>query len=188
MKDSCRLKTALTNSQFLSHPQPLMFVAGLTPSRDRAASKAAPEQRDRSASASHLEASHGAPALTTPITSPERHDAALPTSPPAGTPTKVNSSNSLDQIAGPSSGSSQEDEFGTLTRNLREALEGMGGKGKVWLNQRERRDFRIMLVDKVSKDFFLTDSSASVYPCEKSTRALPALKASLQPLTPHYPP
>lgn len=137
-----------------------MFVAGLTPSsRDRAASRALPGQRDRSSSTTgHLDVSHGAPALTTPITSPERPEhASLPISPPASsTPTKVDSSTSLDQIAGPSTtyGSEEkEDEFEILTRNLREALEGMGGKGKVWLKQRERRDFRIMLVDKVSTPF-----------------------------------
>lgn len=151
------------DTQFLAHPQPLMFVAGLTPSsRDRAASLASGSgQRSRAGStATRLEASHGGPALTTPIASPSPlAHMSLPISPPATSPPIRNEdgSKTLDQVAGPSKSSSsiqlavdaEEDEFELLVRNLRESLEGLGGKGKVWVKQSERRDFRIMLVDKV---------------------------------------
>lgn len=42
-----------------------------------------------------------------------------------------------------------EDEFDLLVRHLKEALESKGGKGKVWLPEKERKSFKIMLVDKV---------------------------------------
>ncbi len=41
-------------------------------------------------------------------------------------------------------------EFEELVENLRGALMPKGGKGKVWLFGAERKDFRILLVDKVS--------------------------------------
>lgn len=82
------------------------------------------------------------------MTSPEKRDHAdLPTSPPAATPPQADSSNALDQAASISTALNGTDDFDALTRNLREALEC--GKTKVWLKEAERRDFRIILVDKV---------------------------------------
>jgi hypothetical protein len=50
-------------------------------------------------------------------------------------------------------GTSEQDErdrdFDKLVNDLRGALEAKSGKGKVWLPEHERRDFRIILVDKV---------------------------------------
>lgn len=187
--------------QFLSHPRPLMFVAGLTPSRDRSASTASGSgQRSRAGSTvARLEATHGGPALTTPIASPNPvAHASLPISPPATSPPIRNddSSKSLDQIAGPSTSSAGllpagEDEFELLIRNMREALEGLGGKGKVWVNQKERRDFRILLVDKVKYTLGLVEESAdrssmSVYLCGKLTLVQLDHKETSQLLIHHY--
>jgi hypothetical protein len=41
-------------------------------------------------------------------------------------------------------------DFEKLVTDLRGALEAKSGKSKVWLPEAERKDFRIMLVDKVS--------------------------------------
>jgi hypothetical protein len=43
-------------------------------------------------------------------------------------------------------------DFEKLVTDLRGALEAKSGKSKVWLPEAERKDFRIMLVDKVSYD------------------------------------
>lgn len=40
-------------------------------------------------------------------------------------------------------------EFEELVENLRGALAPRSMKGKVWLHEGERKDFRIVLVDKV---------------------------------------
>lgn len=45
----------------------------------------------------------------------------------------------------------RDKEFEELVENLRGALRSKGGKGKVWLPEAERRDFRIVLVDKVGR-------------------------------------
>jgi hypothetical protein len=48
-------------------------------------------------------------------------------------------------------------EFEGLVKDLREAMGDLSGKGKVWLPESERRNFRIMLVDKVSLLCLLRD-------------------------------
>jgi hypothetical protein len=45
--------------------------------------------------------------------------------------------------------SEKDRDFEKLVSDLRGALEVKGGPGKVWLTEKERKDFRIMLVDKV---------------------------------------
>lgn len=93
---------------------------------------------------------HSAAALTTPVTSPLNASSALPTSPHATTPPPAPGEalpeakqDTLDDVE-------VEDEFEALVRNMKESLQTLGGKGKVWLPERERRDFKIVLVDKVS--------------------------------------
>ena len=43
----------------------------------------------------------------------------------------------------------RDKDFEELVENLRGALGLLGGKGKVWLPQAEKNDFRIILVNKV---------------------------------------
>ena len=40
-------------------------------------------------------------------------------------------------------------DFDKLVSDLKGALEAKSGSGKVWIPEGERKDFRIMLVDKV---------------------------------------
>jgi hypothetical protein len=44
----------------------------------------------------------------------------------------------------------RDEEFAELVQNLKGALESKRGKGKVWIPDADRKDFRIVLVDKVS--------------------------------------
>ena len=180
------LATTDRTLQFLSHPQPLMFVAGLTTSnRDRSASitssaQASSSRRPSDAALSHrpsvpsvgtggggggsglLDPAHSSSlnALTTPITSPSlgRH-VELPSSPPA-IASPPPSASSAGVTNGPSVAvtppadrtSEQEDRdraHEKLVDDLRGALQMKSGKSRVWLPERERRDFRILLVDKV---------------------------------------
>jgi hypothetical protein len=45
--------------------------------------------------------------------------------------------------------SEKDRDFEKLVLDLRGALEVKGGPEKVWVTEKERKDFRIMLVDKV---------------------------------------
>ncbi|KAK8869844.1 hypothetical protein IAR55_000412 [Kwoniella newhampshirensis] len=142
--------------EFLAHPQPLMFVAGLTPSpRDRSSSTASASGsgvRRTSGGASNLldpaAASQGPAAITTPVASPSPAKAEqLPSSPPPDTfgtlsPSIGENVEEVEELSG------RDQEFEDLVTNLRGALMPSGGKGKVWLAEKERRDFRILLVDK----------------------------------------
>jgi hypothetical protein len=44
----------------------------------------------------------------------------------------------------------RDKEFQGLVKNLREALTPAGSKNKFWQAEKERKDFRILLVEKVS--------------------------------------
>ena len=47
-------------------------------------------------------------------------------------------------------GDERDREFQGLIRNLRGALDDKGARGKVWVSNKNRKDFRIILVEKVS--------------------------------------
>jgi hypothetical protein len=100
--------------------------------------------------------------LTTPVTSPGAQLASLPTSPPPPAEAERVVSPGIGIEAGESvqspppaiavSGEAEtkrDEEFAELVQNLRGALESKRGKGKVWMPDVDRRDFRIVLVDKV---------------------------------------
>ena len=152
---------AHANEKFLTHPQPLMFVAGLTPSRDRSGSTAQSNSR-RPSDASRPPASGSGSGSTyldpsqstalnsiTPLTSPSTRQRELPKSPPP--PISPGS-----QVA-PTDPKEEKDEkdrdFDKLVSDLKGALEAKSGSGKVWIPEGERKDFRIMLVDKVCLAF-----------------------------------
>lgn len=148
------LSTAyITDIQFLDHPQPLMFIAGLSESSPSKQN----QQRDRSSSilstTSSRRPSHGASSLdpsihagalslTSPLTSPGPSSASLPQSPP------VEELAESDLIEGGKS-DERDREFQGLLENLKGALAPKGEKSKVWIPSSERKDFRILLVDKV---------------------------------------
>jgi hypothetical protein len=173
-------------SQFLTHPQPLMFVAGLTSgasiSRDRSASiisqpgsssrpssrrpsdaaRRALEPNSASASGSASNSTFLDPSqssslnsLTTPLTSPslgQRH-AALPSSPP---PLVSPPASGNVVVTAPQGDKSEQQvemdkDFEKLVSDLRGALEAKSEKAKVWLPGKERKDFRILLVDMVCR-------------------------------------
>ena len=143
-----------------------MFVAGLTPSRDRSGSTSkatggsSPARSRRPSDArqsSGLGSGSGSTYLDpsqstalnsiTPLTSPsgQRH-VELPRSPPA-----LQSPGSSQVLSAPDKEKDEKDrDFDKLVLDLKGALEAKSGSGKVWIPEAERRDFRIMLVDKVS--------------------------------------
>ena len=151
-----------------------MFVAGLTSSkRERSSSQAASSsvdavtdspspastsasqarsRSDSAAVAASLEApsTHSAGALTTPVGSPHVDIKALPASPNTEEMGVTAVQDTEDQEG------QGEDDFEALTRNLTEALGRLGRRNKVWLPERERRNFRVMLVDKVRSSFLST--------------------------------
>jgi hypothetical protein len=151
-----------------------MFVAGLTPSRDRSNSTTAqtPGSSSRRGSGSGSRrpsdtvtagpSSSGSTFLDpsqstslnsiTPITSPslgQKH-AELPRSPPPLT-SPPGSTTALTVPVPENRGEQDEKDrdFEKLVSDLRGALEAKSGTGKVWIPEAERKDFRIMLVDKV---------------------------------------
>lgn len=111
----------LHSRQFLSHPQPLMFIAGLpgagTARRTSTSSTAAP-------AATAALTSPGTDASALPLQSPEKATLGLP-------PAKAS------------------DEFDVLGRDLRAVLEPYTQPPRVWLPEAERRSFRVVLTDKV---------------------------------------
>ncbi len=107
------------------------------------ASGSKPISRRTSSAGPHLDPSSAAGSvglsLTSPLASPSPNPhVGLPSSPPPEGDNDVLDVNEKDK------------EFEELVENLRGALKPRGGKGKVWLGEGERRDFRIVLVDKVS--------------------------------------
>ncbi|WWC69487.1 uncharacterized protein I206_103428 [Kwoniella pini CBS 10737] len=143
-------------NEFLAHPQPLMFVAGLNSiTRDRSTSTASTSsqttRRPSGGAANLIPPTSGDIALTTPITSPTPQLDNLP---------KLNEGNDEDVTQEKTKESQGEvtskdielderdKEFEELVYNLRSALTPLGGKGKVWLGEESRKDFRIILVDK----------------------------------------
>lgn len=134
-----------------------MFVAGLSEGTG-STSTGHRTNRDRSASvissSSYRRASHGASSLdphasasvaglnlTSPLTSPGSSHAALPPQPPFGEQLE---NSSLDSEPDP-----RDAEFQGLLENLRGALAPKGEKGRVWVPDSDRKEFRILLVDKV---------------------------------------
>ncbi|WVF72135.1 hypothetical protein IAT40_006947 [Kwoniella sp. CBS 6097] len=186
--------------EFLAHPQPLMFVAGLSdpssaniPNRDRSISSASNTSARKlsGGAATLLEPSNIANiALTTPLTSPTPRLENLPSSPPpegenAASYTEAQgSSNDLDQKG--EGGDDRDRELQELVTNLRGALTPLRGKGKVWLSENARKDFRIILVDKsVRLPMRKVNPSASSTP---SVADLPSTPHSpLSPLIPSSP-
>ena len=164
--------------QFLAHPQPLMFVAGLTPSRDRSnsttaqttgsSSRRGSSSRSRRPSDTGPNAPSGSasgPGSTfldpsqstslnsiTPITSPSlgQKYAELPRSPPPLTSSPGSATTLTTPVPGNQGEQDEKDrDFDKLVSDLRGALEAKSGTGKVWISEAERKDFRITLVDKV---------------------------------------
>ncbi|WVW83128.1 hypothetical protein I302_105146 [Kwoniella bestiolae CBS 10118] len=138
--------------EFLAHPQPLMFVAGLNPaSRGRSISSASTtsNRRPSGGASSLLEPSTaGNAALTTPITSPIPRNDSLPSPLDGAGDADQKDNDDKEEILKDEELDERDKEFEELVYNLRGALTPMGGKGKVWLGQEGRRDFRIVLVDK----------------------------------------
>jgi hypothetical protein len=134
-----------------------MFVAGLNLSisqtRDRSASILSAASSSRrgslskpSTSSQHLSAASSVGlSLSSPLTSPgPSARVPLPSSPPVYDAEGGGQFVERDE---------KDKEFDDLVDNLRGAFVGGGGKGQVWLSQSERKDFRIVLVDKVSYEF-----------------------------------
>lgn len=145
-----------------------MFVAGLSGTRDRSESTASASaqgsssrrpsdarQRRQGSGSGLLDPAHSSSlnSLTTPITSPslgQKH-AALPSSPPA-----LASPPALENVVvtPPNDRTSEQEEkdreFEQLIEDLSTTLEGRNGQGKFWLSEQERKEYRIVLVDKVS--------------------------------------
>lgn len=98
--------------------------------------------------------------LTTPVTSPGTQLASLPTSPPAEAEGVVSPAipSEAESIQTPppaiavtgEAETKRHEEFAELVQNLKGALESKRGKGKVWIPDADRKDFRIVLIDKVS--------------------------------------
>ena len=142
-----------------------MFVAGLTPSRDRSGSTAQSSSR-RPSDASRPPASgsgtgSGSTYLNpsqstalnsiTPLTSPSARQRELPKSPPPLISPGLEATTTVPGGSVPKEEEKDEKDrdFDKLVSDLKGALEAKSGSGKVWIPEGERKDFRIMLVDKV---------------------------------------
>ncbi|KAK4688106.1 trafficking protein particle complex subunit 11, partial [Tremellales sp. Uapishka_1] len=150
--------------EFLSHPQPLMFVAGL--------SEGTSSRRPSVNTSTLLAPTHTA--LTTPISSPV----------PEVAPVLAE----VDDVPEPAAPADQE--FDTLVKDLRGAIATKSGKGKVWLPEKERRDFRILLVDKGVRLPLRKLAPPTPAPNSPETYSPPVSHSPLSPLTlssPLYP-
>jgi hypothetical protein len=153
------------DEKFLAHPQPLMFVAGLTPSRDRSGSTAQPGSSSRrpsdasrppaSGSGSGSGSTYLDPSQSTalnsitPLTSPSARQRELPKSPPPLISPGLEATPTAPTISKEEDKDEKDRDFDKLVSDLKGALEAKSGSGKVWIPEGERKDFRIMLVDKV---------------------------------------
>jgi len=139
-----------------------MFVAGLTPSRSRSGSTAQSNSRRPSdasrppASASGSGSTYLDPSQSTalnsitPLTSPSARQRELPKSPPPPiSPGSQVISPTAPKISKEEDKDEKDRDFDKLVSDLKGALEAKSGSGKVWIPEGERKDFRIMLVDKV---------------------------------------
>jgi hypothetical protein len=143
-----------------------MFVAGLTPSRDRSGSTAQPSSSSRrpsdaarpvaSGSGSGSGSTYLDPSQSTalnsitPLTSPSAQNRELPKSPPPLTSPGSGVLTPTAPVISKEEGKDEKDrDFDKLVSDLKGALEAKSGSGKVWIPESERKDFRIMLVDKV---------------------------------------
>ncbi|WVQ71632.1 hypothetical protein IAR50_001172 [Cryptococcus sp. DSM 104548] len=133
-----------------SYPlEPLMFVAGLTnnptpTTRERSESVVsnATTGNPRKPSGGSLLETSGASQL--PMTSPE-----LASPSPAGQETLPKSPEPVESEQPAKSPLNERDQlFEELLDNLRGALQRSTGKGKIWVDPKARKDFRIVIVDK----------------------------------------
>ncbi|KAL7423964.1 hypothetical protein Q5752_001549 [Cryptotrichosporon argae] len=196
--------------EFLAHPQPLMFVAGLLPpsaspartradsaSRGRAGSTVARPRADSVAAPAIATASPTMPdgaTMTTPLSSPmpDADAGVLLASPPvvplheglAGS--VLSDAPDIAAAAADLASEGQVDpkdaEFEKLVADLRGALTPMGGRSKVWLPEAKRRDFRILLVDKAVRL-----PIRKLTPAASPTDPAPAPHSPFSPLTPSSP-
>ncbi|WRT67104.1 uncharacterized protein IL334_004070 [Kwoniella shivajii] len=176
--------------EFLAHPQPLMFVAGLNSgSRGRSNSSASTSgaRRPSGGTLTVLEpGSSGNSALTTPITSPIPRNDALPDDPSSDD--TVSAEKKADEISKSEEIDGNDKEFEKLVYDLRGALTPMAGKGKIWLGQEDRRDFRIVLVDKGVRLPMRKISPAASSLSQPSIADIPTTPRSpLSPLIPSSP-
>jgi len=150
----------------LAHPQPLMFVAGLTPSKDRSGSTSQPGSSSRRPSDASRPVASGSGSASgstyldpsqstalnsiTPLTSPSARQRELPKSPPPPiSPGSQVITSTAPTIPKEEDKDERDRDFDKLVSDLKGALEAKSGSGKVWIPEGERKDFRIMLVDKV---------------------------------------
>jgi hypothetical protein len=153
----------IADEKFLAHPQPLMFVAGLTPSRGRSGSTAQSSSRRTSdasrptpsgsgsgSGSTYLDPSQSTALNSiTPLTSPSTRQRELPKSPPPLTSPVSEATLTAPTISKEEERDEKDRDFDKLVSDLKGALEAKSGSGKVWIPEGERKDFRIMLVDKV---------------------------------------
>ncbi|WWC90065.1 uncharacterized protein L201_004998 [Kwoniella dendrophila CBS 6074] len=173
-------------NEFLAHPQPLMFVAGLNPSfRERSISSASATSTRRP-SGGALSLLEPSASLTTPITSPTPKFDSLPSQ--ADEKEKKAEEVDKEEILKDENLDENDREFEELVNNLRSALTPMGGKGKVWLSDDDRRDFRIILVDKNVRLPMRKISPSSTSSSQPSIGDIPTNPHSpLSPLIPSSP-
>ncbi|TYJ56593.1 hypothetical protein B9479_002685 [Cryptococcus floricola] len=134
--------------EFLTSPQPLLFVAGLavnptpaTRTRSESVVSTATTGTRRPSGGSLLE-STGASQL--PLTSPE-----LAPPSPAGQETLPKSPEPLEPTEPAKPPLNERDQvFEELLVNLRGAFQRSTGKGRIWVDPKARRDFRVVIVDK----------------------------------------
>lgn len=130
-----------------------MFIAGLSPptisnlnvGRERSSSVATTDSTRRPSGGTFLDTA--VPAHSPSPTAEE----SLPKSP--NVDMDQNGEDILDVQQRDEEGTLPVDErdqqFNELVANLRGALSKMGGKGRVWLDPKGRKEFRILLVEKV---------------------------------------
>jgi len=166
---------AHADEKFLAHPQPLMFVAGLTPSRSRSGSTAQTSSR-RPSDASQPPASGSGSGSTyldpsqstalnsiTPLTSPSARQRELPKSPPP----PISPGSQITPTDPKEEKDERDREFDKLVSDLKGALEAKSGSGKVWIPEGMRKDFRIMLVEKVCLSVHSNRDCRYGYGCDR---------------------
>lgn len=149
--------------QFLAHPQPLMFVAGLGTADDETSPP---------------------PAATSPPPAP------LASSPPSAfqassgmSPSKRNAQPSTPERQTSFPSSAQDADFNTLIQDLRTTLKPYIHKPRVWLPPTERKRFRVELVDR---NVQLPPKKATPERMSMDTRPPPP-HSPLSPFTPGSP-
>ncbi|OWZ51735.1 hypothetical protein C351_03530 [Cryptococcus neoformans c8] len=177
--------------EFLAHPQPLMFIAGLSPptisnpnvDRERSSSVATTDSTRRPSGGTFLDTA--VPAHSPSPTAEE----SLPKSP--NVDMDQNGEGILDVQQRDEEGTLPVDErdqqFNELVANLRGALSKMGGKGRVWLDPKGRKEFRILLVEKGVRLPMRKISSPTTTPSLNDPTVPTAPHSPLSPLVPSSP-